>query len=339
MSFQPQTPVTGEFGLVQLINSVGASFAATPMTACTVLPLVNNFFPTGQLFQITDRTKKVLDPALQPSQVNVYNNGVLVNPATYRLLGGGYVYFPIPITPAGGTADIQTITLANTPTGGTFTLTWKGFTTTPIAFNATGPIGVQAALRALFPIGAAGVTVTGPASGPYIVTFAGPLATGAQPAISGNGALLTGAGVQPTATGALTTPGTASVTMDGGALSTAAANLYILPETSDWKYTNTAANVKNQVYGLDFGRIFPTQGEGQLTFMQNDVDETIAFFLSVNQLITLALYVSTNTVTPRIRVVSGYVLDSPQDNSIAAMASGTKTVGLIRRPYYLNENL
>ena len=65
-------------------------------------------------------------------------------------------------------------------TGGTFTLSFGGETTAPIAYNAP-PATVQAALRALASIGSGGVTVSGgpgSASGafPYAVVFTGPLA-------------------------------------------------------------------------------------------------------------------------------------------------------------------
>lgn len=96
---------------------------------------------------------------------------------------------------------IDVVTLNNTPTGGTFKLsvTAGGTTTTTgaIAFDATGPIGVQAALVALSNVGAGNATVTGNASGPYTITFAD--AVGAV-TLTGDGALLTGAGAQPTAT-------------------------------------------------------------------------------------------------------------------------------------------
>lgn len=103
---------------------------------------------------------------------------------------------------------VDVVTLNNTPTGGTFTLTvtagGQTLTTTAIAYNATGPIGVQAALVALLNVGAGNATVTGSASGPYTVTFAD--AVGAT-TLTGDGALLTGAGAQPTVTVVQTAPG------------------------------------------------------------------------------------------------------------------------------------
>jgi hypothetical protein len=80
---------------------------------------------------------------------------------------------------------IQTI-YVTTATGGTFTLSFGGYTTTPLAYNAT-PTQVEAALRALPSIGATGVTVSqGQArfinsvaadERAFVVVFGGPLAS------------------------------------------------------------------------------------------------------------------------------------------------------------------
>lgn len=60
---------------------------------------------------------------------------------------------------ASGTAERQTIT-PTTVTAGTFTLTFKGATTAPIAFNATAAT-IQAALESLSTIGVGNVAVAG----------------------------------------------------------------------------------------------------------------------------------------------------------------------------------
>jgi hypothetical protein len=62
-----------------------------------------------------------------------------------------------------GTNEVQRITITGTPTGGTFTITWNGQTTTAIAFNATNAT-VLAALEALSNIAVGDVSVTG---GPF----------------------------------------------------------------------------------------------------------------------------------------------------------------------------
>lgn len=105
------------------------------------------------------------------------------------------------------TSEVQTITITGAPTGGTFTLSFKGYTTTPIAFNATAAV-VDTALEALASIGTGGVTVTGgpgPAT-PYVVTFAGQLAGQSLPLITANSAGFTG-GTTPTTAVTRTTPG------------------------------------------------------------------------------------------------------------------------------------
>jgi hypothetical protein len=82
-----------------------------------------------------------------------------------------------------GANEQQSVTLAATVTGGTFTLGWPApaNTTAAIPFNAT-PGQVQAALEAVSTIGAGNVSVTSPnpggggsVGGPYTVTFQGAL--------------------------------------------------------------------------------------------------------------------------------------------------------------------
>lgn len=87
---------------------------------------------------------------------------------------------------------VQTVTVNGSPTGGTFTLTIGGYTTAPIAYNASAAT-VQSAIQALAPgtpyggSPAAGATVSGSSGGPYTVTFA---TVGAP--ISADGSSLTG---------------------------------------------------------------------------------------------------------------------------------------------------
>lgn len=103
--------------------------------------------------------------------------------------------------------EIQTLTTTGTPTGGTLTLTFKGFTTDPIAYNATAAT-VVAALESLATIGEGGVTATGgPGPGTAIViTFAAQLSGQAVPLITAASAGLTG-GTTPASAVTRTTPG------------------------------------------------------------------------------------------------------------------------------------
>ena len=104
---------------------------------------------------------------------------------------------------ATGTAEVQTVTITGTPTGGTFTLNFNGQTTAGIAFNAAAA-AVQSALEALSNLVPGDVTVTGSAGGPYTVTFT--IAEGNVPQLISNAAGLTG-GSSPGVTVATTTQG------------------------------------------------------------------------------------------------------------------------------------
>lgn len=93
----------------------------------------------------------------------------------------------------------QTVTLGNSPTGGTFTLTFAGQTTAAIAYNATAAT-VKARLEALSTIGSGNVNVSGSAGGPYTVDFVGSLADTNVPAMTADASSLTGEGDPPTVT-------------------------------------------------------------------------------------------------------------------------------------------
>lgn len=67
---------------------------------------------------------------------------------------------------------VQVVTINGTPTGGTFTITIGGQTSSALAYNATGAT-VQTALRALSGATFTGMTVAGSGGGPYTITFAG----------------------------------------------------------------------------------------------------------------------------------------------------------------------
>lgn len=101
--------------------------------------------------------------------------------------------------------EVQTVTITGAPTGGTFTLTYAGQTTSAIAYNASAAT-VQSALWALSTIGAGQVSVSGSAGGPYTVTFQGTLASTDVAAMTASGASLTG-GSSPSVSVATTTPG------------------------------------------------------------------------------------------------------------------------------------
>ncbi len=85
------------------------------------------------------------------------------------------------------TTEVQTVTVD--ATGGTFTLTYNGETTTAIA-EAAAASAVETALEALNGLSASDVAVSGSAGGPFTVTFAASL--GNVSTLIADGALLTG---------------------------------------------------------------------------------------------------------------------------------------------------
>ena len=116
-----------------------------------------------------------------------------------------------------GVDQVQTLTMTGTPTGGTFTLTVKGQTTAPIAFNATAANVLTAlnALTSLRTIEGAGIasaattdsftTSGGPFPGTAItVTFIRDLGSTTHAVMTANSASLTG-GTTPTVTPTITT--------------------------------------------------------------------------------------------------------------------------------------
>lgn len=96
------------------------------------------------------------------------------------------------VAPAAPVNEIQSVTFSTPGTAGTFTLSFSGQTTSPIAYNATAA-EILTALAALPTIGGAGnVDVTGAAGGPFTVTFKGALAGVNVPALTADSTALTG---------------------------------------------------------------------------------------------------------------------------------------------------
>jgi hypothetical protein len=113
------------------------------------------------------------------------------------LIGGAVILTP---------SEAQQIAITGGPTGGTFTLTFSGQTTSTIAYNATAST-VQTALEALSNIAPGDVVCTGgPLPGtPVVVTFGGQYA-GTDVALMTDTESLTG-GTAPAVTVTTTTPG------------------------------------------------------------------------------------------------------------------------------------
>jgi hypothetical protein len=109
-----------------------------------------------------------------------------------------------------GTNEVQQLTITGTPTGGTFTLTFDGQTTGPIAYNASAA-DVRTALILLPNIADADLAAGtgGPLPGtPVNINFAAGLGRRDVDLITADDSGLTG-GSTPTATVTTTTPGVA----------------------------------------------------------------------------------------------------------------------------------
>ena len=98
----------------------------------------------------------------------------------------------------GGNNEIQTVSIPATVTGGTFTLTYNGQTTTAIGYDAAAGV-VQAALIALTNIGPSDMSVSGTAP-EWVCEFQGNLADTEVVQMSGNGTNLSGKTVTVTET-------------------------------------------------------------------------------------------------------------------------------------------
>jgi hypothetical protein len=114
-----------------------------------------------------------------------------------------------------GTDEVQTVTITGSPTGGTFTLTYAGDTTDPIAYNATAA-QVKSALAALDTLDAEDITVTGgPGPGTaWTVTFGGSDSDGVNVAQMTSAGSFTG-GSSPAVAVATTTAGDGAITVNG----------------------------------------------------------------------------------------------------------------------------
>lgn len=109
--------------------------------------------------------------------------------------------------PTAAVNEVQTVTITGSPTGGDFTLTYKGQTSAAIAFDADAAT-LEGLLEALSTIGTGNVSVSGSAGGPWTVTFQGTLAGRNLPVMTKDETGLTG-GTSPDVTVAEQTAGQA----------------------------------------------------------------------------------------------------------------------------------
>lgn len=115
----------------------------------------------------------------------------------------------------GGTDEVQTVTITGSPTGGTFTLTYDGDTTAPIAYNASAA-DVESALAALDTLDANDVEVTGSAP-EWTVTFGGSDSAGTNVSQMTSTGSFTG-GTSPDVSVGTTTGGDGAITVNGVAI-------------------------------------------------------------------------------------------------------------------------
>lgn len=143
--------------------------------------------------QMTDVSTWGLDRQVYEGSVDAYYQGFF---KTQDLIG------------AGGTNEVQTLTFDADVDGGTFTLSWQGYTTAPIAWDATSAAIKAAMLLAMPILLTADITVAG--DGPHTFTFTGAWAGANVPAITIDISALTDGGVAVTADATAiveTTPG------------------------------------------------------------------------------------------------------------------------------------
>jgi hypothetical protein len=152
--------------------------------------------PIGMVNTVAQNLRRV------GNELRTATDAIVIADAGYTGLGGFEA----------GVGEAQSVTITGGPAGGTFTLTYSGQTTGPIAFNAPAT-AVRTALEGLSNLNPGDVTVTGGAGGPWTVTFSDDL--GEVPQMTGSGALLTG-GTAPAVAIATTTPGTDPVPAEDG---------------------------------------------------------------------------------------------------------------------------
>jgi hypothetical protein len=103
-------PITGVDGYIALLNGTSTVALAEACSQITSMPGGSIIYPAKQIFQITARSHKVLDPLVTPV---VYVGGVSQSPTTYKIFfGAGIVFF---YTPLSGTPVI-TMDIAYIPT-------------------------------------------------------------------------------------------------------------------------------------------------------------------------------------------------------------------------------
>ncbi|WP_298869235.1 LamG-like jellyroll fold domain-containing protein [uncultured Gimesia sp.] len=123
--------------------------------------------------------------------------------------------FTVTVAVSGGSNEVQLITVLGA-TGGTFTLTFGGQTTSALAYNASAAT-LETAFEGLGSVGSGNGTVTGDAGGPYTIEFTGALAATDVALITTDASSLTGSANEVQTITILNAPtgGTFTLSYDG----------------------------------------------------------------------------------------------------------------------------
>lgn len=195
---EPAYPFSGAFGAPNITTPGGGTLTRdmvwSPPTFTAIPPKAYTFENANYV-----RAGKSAGHVVSSIGFDFSRDGV-----TYNAEGFGQLYTDN-ITPTPGTNEVQTITAVPTVSGGTYTITFYGETTTALAYNANNA-AILAALEALANIGTGGVSVGGGAlpGTPVTITFLKQWAGQNVPILTINSASLTGGGSYGVAE---TTPG------------------------------------------------------------------------------------------------------------------------------------
>ena len=213
------------------------------------------------------------------------------------------------------TEEVQSLSASGTPTGGTFVLTFQGYSTGDISYNARAT-AIQTELEALPTIGAGNVLCTGSTlvSGPITIKFQGDLADSLQQRIVPNGTNLKGGTdeVQRITISGGPTGGTFAlqVTIDGK-----------LETTTDLAYNSTAEQVLTAIRALtnvaDPGDVAASGG----ALPGSTVDITFQNNLGSRNISSMAIY--------RSALTSGDGGDSAAISTVTAGAGLTLSVNRV----------
>lgn len=191
----PDTLPNGYTTIISLVADTSAAVDLNMGTAASLKALIDGFAAVDTV----DVTKTDRSYTITFTGIDANANQATFGAAAFTSVpaDANSIYY-IAVTnaaPVANVNEVQVVTLTGTPTGGTFTLTYSGQTTSAIAYNAA-PATVDAALEALSTIGLNNVSVTGSAGGPWTVTFIGTLAATNAALMTGSGASLTGGSAQ-----------------------------------------------------------------------------------------------------------------------------------------------